>query len=86
MTNPDLFESAAEDRGGGPLAARMRPQRSTNWSAKSICWRSLTVAPLGEGDDRAVSLILYGPPGTGKTTLAIWSAMRLDVALWSCRQ
>lgn len=67
----DLFESAAEDRGGGPLAARMRPR-----SLDELVGQQHLLAPgsplrrLVEGDDRAVSLILFGPPGTGKTTIA----------------
>ena len=71
MTSPDLFESAADDRGGGPLAARMRPR-----SLDELVGQQHLLAPgsplrrLVEGDERAVSLILFGPPGTGKTTIA----------------
>ena len=71
MTSPDLFEAAADDRSGGPLAARMRPR-----SLEELVGQQHLLAPgsplrrLVEGDERAVSLILFGPPGTGKTTIA----------------
>ncbi len=53
-----------------PLAARMRPERLTEFVGQQQF--------LGEGKllrrllhaDRLTSLIFYGPPGTGKTTLA----------------
>ncbi|MFL6071746.1 MAG: AAA family ATPase, partial [Actinomycetes bacterium] len=71
MSNLDLFESAAEDRGGGPLAARMRPQSLLELvGQKHLLAEGAPLRRLVEGDDRAVSLILYGPPGTGKTTIA----------------
>jgi putative ATPase len=67
----DLFESAADDRGGGPLAARMRPQSIDELVGQEhlLAQRS-PLRRLIEGDDRVVSLILFGPPGTGKTTIA----------------
>ena len=67
----DLFESAAEDRGGGPLAARMRPQGIDELVGQEhlLAERS-PLRRLVEGDTRVVSLILFGPPGTGKTTIA----------------
>jgi putative ATPase len=67
----DLFESAAEDRGGGPLAARMRPRSIDELVGQEhlLAQRS-PLRRLIEGDDRVVSLILFGPPGTGKTTIA----------------
>ena len=67
----DLFESAAEDRGGGPLAARMRPQSIDELVGQEhlLAERS-PLRRLVEGDTRVVSLILFGPPGTGKTTIA----------------
>jgi putative ATPase len=71
MTGLDLFESAAEDRGGGPLAARMRPQSLHELvGQRHLLAEGSPLRRLVEGDDRAVSLILYGPPGTGKTTIA----------------
>ena len=71
MSNLDLFESAAEDRGGGPLAARMRPQSLPELvGQKHLLAEGSPLRRLVQGDDRAVSLILYGPPGTGKTTIA----------------
>jgi putative ATPase len=71
MTGLDLFESAAEDRGGGPLAARMRPQSLHELvGQRHLLAAGSPLRRLVEGDDRAVSLILYGPPGTGKTTIA----------------
>ena len=81
MSGPDLFDSAVEDLGGGPLAARMRPR-----SLDEVVGQDHLLAagsPLrrlveGAGDDDRgqptagpVSLILWGPPGTGKTTLAL---------------
>jgi putative ATPase len=67
----DLFESAADDRGGGPLAARMRPQSIDELVGQEhlLAERS-PLRRLVEGDSRVVSLILFGPPGTGKTTIA----------------
>ena len=70
-SGPDLFESAADDRGGGPLAARMRPQSVEEMVGQEhLLSAGSPLRRLVEGDARAVSLILYGPPGTGKTTLA----------------
>jgi putative ATPase len=70
-SGPDLFESAADDRGGGPLAARMRPQSVDELVGQEhLLSAGSPLRRLVEGDARAVSLILYGPPGTGKTTLA----------------
>ena len=70
-TAPDLFESAADDRGGGPLAARMRPRSLDELVGQQhLLAAGAPLRRLVEGDDRAVSLILYGPPGTGKTTIA----------------
>ena len=67
----DLFESAAEDRGGGPLAARMRPRSLDELVGQQhLLAAGAPLRRLVEGDDRAVSLILFGPPGTGKTTIA----------------
>jgi putative ATPase len=71
MSSLDLFESAAEDRGGGPLAARMRPRSLHELvGQRHLLAEGSPLRRLVEGDDRAVSLILYGPPGTGKTTIA----------------
>jgi len=71
MSSPDLFESAAEDRGGGPLAARMRPHSLEELvGQRHLLAEGSPLRRLVDGDDRAVSLILYGPPGTGKTTIA----------------
>jgi putative ATPase len=71
MSSPDLFESAAEDRGGGPLAARMRPRSLDELvGQRHLLAEGSPLRRLVDGDDRAVSLILYGPPGTGKTTIA----------------
>ena len=71
MSGPDLFESAADDRGGGPLAARMRPQSLDELvGQRHLLAEGSPLRRLVDGDDRAVSLILYGPPGTGKTTIA----------------
>ena len=70
-TATDLFESAADDRGGGPLAARMRPRSLDELVGQQhLLAAGSPLRRLVEGDDRAVSLILYGPPGTGKTTIA----------------
>ncbi|MCZ3387484.1 MAG: replication-associated recombination protein A [Actinomycetia bacterium] len=71
MTGPDLFESAADDRGGGPLAARMRPRSLDELVGQQhLLATGSPLRRLVEGDDRAISLILFGPPGTGKTTIA----------------
>ena len=71
VTGPDLFESAADERGGGPLAARMRPQSLAELvGQRHLLAEGSPLRRLVDGDDRAVSLILYGPPGTGKTTIA----------------
>lgn len=71
MTGPDLFESAADDRGGGPLAARMRPRALDELVGQQhLLATGSPLRRLVEGDDRAISLILFGPPGTGKTTIA----------------
>jgi putative ATPase len=70
-TPQDLFESAAEDRGGGPLAARMRPASLEELvGQRHLLAEGSPLRRLVEGDERVVSLILYGPPGTGKTTIA----------------
>ena len=67
----DLFESAADDRGGGPLAARMRPQSVDELVGQEhLMAERSPLRRLVEGDTRVVSLILFGPPGTGKTTIA----------------
>ena len=71
VTGPDLFEAAADERGGGPLAARMRPQSLAELvGQRHLLAEGSPLRRLVDGDDRAVSLILYGPPGTGKTTIA----------------
>lgn len=71
MTGPDLFESAADERGGGPLAARMRPRSLDELVGQQhLLATGSPLRRLVEGDARAVSLILFGPPGTGKTTIA----------------
>ena len=67
-----LFESAekANLQSAKPLAARMRPQKMSQFIGQQHI--------LGEGKllrqlvdaDRIGSVIFYGPPGTGKTTLA----------------
>jgi putative ATPase len=71
VNGPDLFESAADDRGGGPLAARMRPQSLPELvGQRHLLSEGSPLRRLVDGDARVVSLILYGPPGTGKTTIA----------------
>jgi putative ATPase len=71
VTGPDLFEAAADDRGGGPLAARMRPRTLDELVGQQhLLTPGAPLRRLVDGDDRAVSLILFGPPGTGKTTIA----------------
>ena len=71
MNGPDLFEAAADERGGGPLAARMRPQSLAELvGQRHLLSEGSPLRRLVDGDDRVVSLILYGPPGTGKTTIA----------------
>jgi len=67
-----LFESAekANFESAKPLAARMRPQKISQFVGQQHI--------LGDGKllrqlvdaDRIGSVIFYGPPGTGKTTLA----------------
>ena len=74
-SEPDLFDAAAEDLQGGPLAVRMRPQTldevlgQDHLLAAGAPLRRL-VEPSDPGRVGAVSVILWGPPGTGKTTLA----------------
>ncbi|HVQ87372.1 MAG TPA: replication-associated recombination protein A, partial [Actinomycetes bacterium] len=80
MTNePDLFDAAAEDLRGGPLAVRMRPRTldevvgQDHLLAAGAPLRRLvetTSAQVSAGGAGTVSVILWGPPGTGKTTLA----------------
>ncbi|HVQ18514.1 MAG TPA: replication-associated recombination protein A [Actinomycetes bacterium] len=72
---PDLFDAAAEELGGGPLAVRMRPRTldevvgQDHLLAQGAPLRRLVEAESTERAS-AVSVILWGPPGTGKTTLA----------------
>lgn len=76
----DLFASAAEERlrSGGPLAARLRPERLEDIVGQSHL--------LGNGKPLTsliqsrlpTSLILWGPPGSGKTTIARVLAKSLD--------
>lgn len=75
MTEPDLFDAAAEELRGGPLAVRMRPR-----TLDEVVGQAHLLGPGGplrrlvdaSADPRGgtVSVILWGPPGTGKTTLA----------------
>ncbi|MCL4103919.1 UNVERIFIED_CONTAM: hypothetical protein GTU68_034781 [Idotea baltica] len=65
----DLFDSQA-DRGYQPLAARLRPQRLSEYAGQDHLLGE--GKPLREAIERQQlhSMILWGPPGVGKTTLA----------------
>ena len=68
----DLFsKSRAENVArAAPLAARMRPQRLTDYvGQEKVIGEGKLLRRLIEAD-RLGSVILYGPPGVGKTTLA----------------
>ncbi|MEM1435987.1 MAG: replication-associated recombination protein A [Pseudomonadota bacterium] len=79
----DLFaeQEAEERRRRQPLAARMRPQRLSEFVGQQhflgtgkLLRRMLDARSLG-------SIIFYGPPGTGKTTLAQLLATETGAAL-----
>src|SRR3984957_13697185 len=53
-----------------PLAARMRPQKLSEYAGQSHILGPGQLLRRAIEADRIQSLILYGPPGTGKTSLA----------------
>lgn len=66
----DLFERAAENEGGGPLADRMRPRRLTEVVGQRHLLDADRLLARAIRDDKLPSMVLWGPPGTGKTTIA----------------
>jgi putative ATPase len=81
-----LFES--DDRparpsaaiGGGPLAARLRPERLEDFVGQTHLLGERSALRTAIEQQRPHSMILYGPPGTGKTTLARILAASSDAA------
>lgn len=75
VQEPDLFDAAAQEVHGGPLAVRMRPRTldevvgQDHLLGENAPLRRLVDAS-GSSRTGSVSVILWGPPGTGKTTLA----------------
>ena len=68
----DLFRArgAAEQAGGAPLAARMRPRTLDEFVGQGHIVGPGRLLRRAIQADQLSSLIFYGPPGTGKTTLA----------------
>ena len=68
----DLFRArgAAEQAGGAPLAARMRPRTLDEFVGQDHIVGPGRLLRRAIQADQLSSLIFYGPPGTGKTTLA----------------
>ena len=68
----DLFQArgAAEQEGGAPLAARMRPRTLDEFVGQGHIVGPGRLLRRAIQADQLSSLIFYGPPGTGKTTLA----------------
>lgn len=69
----DLFDLASEaqkERGGAPLAARMRPRTLDEFVGQEAIIGKGRLLRRAIEADRLSSLIFYGPPGCGKTTLA----------------
>ena len=67
---PGLFEDPARARAAMPLAARMRPERFSEFVGQDdVCGEgSVLRRAIAQGE--LPSLIIWGPPGSGKTTLA----------------
>ncbi len=61
---------ADDDRGGQPLAVRMRPRTLDEIVGQAHLLGPGTPLRRLVEDDQPMALVLWGPPGTGKTTLA----------------
>ena len=77
---PPEETSVSEPPADGPLAARMRPRRLSDFVGQEhlLAEGSALRASLESGDPH--SMVLFGPPGTGKTTLARLAAEHADAA------
>jgi putative ATPase len=66
----ELPQKSSATADGGPLAARLRPERLEDFVGQTHLLGEGSALRTAIEQRRAHSMILYGPPGTGKTTLA----------------
>ncbi len=71
-----LFEPAASDSTGAPLAARLRPRSLDEFVGQAHLIGPGRALRAAIETDQVRSLILWGPPGTGKTSLALLIAAK----------